>query len=367
MPSSAYTRKHAARDRSVRICHLSQVVLGLVLMLPAFAQTTPQQRYVISIGPDAKKVMSGAIWLYSFSYYGLQKLQLANIENGLALVPLDTDKLKRELKPHPNTDGYVVALQIDPYHDHLHYLWYRTSNIAPDVFWSDLPGAVNSLGQATASNSGETQLILPSPTKRHITLLYLDGRPAENADMTVSIYLWNNNHCEGHIGLPLGSFRTDKRGTIEVLAPLVALYLDDIFYYETVGTGPAGVAYSNNTGLKLSAEENVILKEGWQLIGDDSLLEEFELRVLTAAGQPRSGVNIYGQWRTNTCGGRDNIGQTDSKGIARIDLDPSFTALGLMTGDPYSAGGSESKDIWRDLTGDELRELFTKHKLTIRW
>ena len=362
MPSSAYVRKRPVQDRSIRICPLlSQVVLGLVLTLPAFAQTTPQQRYVISIGPNAEKVRSGAIWLYSISYYGLQKLQLATIENGVALLPLDTEKLKRELNPHPNTDGYVVALQIGEHR------WYRTPNISPGVFWSDLPGAVKSLGQTAPLSAGETQLILPSLTKRHITLLYLDGRPAANANVTVSVYLWDNNHCAAHAGLPLGTFRTDKRGTVEVLAPAAALYLDDLFYYENVGTGPAGVAYSNNTGLKLGTEQDIVLKEGWQLTGDDSLLEEFELRVLTATGQPRSGVNIYGQWRTNTCGGRDNIGQTDSKGIARIDLDPSFTALGLMIGGPYSAGDPQSKDIWRDLTYDELHELFSKHKLTIRW
>lgn len=29
----------------------------------------------------------------------------------------------------PNTDGYVVALQIGPNDDHLHYLWYRTSRL----------------------------------------------------------------------------------------------------------------------------------------------------------------------------------------------------------------------------------------------
>jgi hypothetical protein len=360
-------RKHATKD-GIRICSLvSQVVLGLVLTLPAFAQTTPQQRYVISIGPDAEKVKSGVIWLYSFSYYGLQKLQLTTIEDGLALVPLDGERLKRELDPHPNTDGYVVALQIGPYDDNLHDLWYRTLNIAPDVFWTDLSGAVNSLGQAHASPAGETEVVLPNPTHRHITLLYLDGRPAANADVTVSIYLWNKNHCAVHMGLPLGTFRTDKRGTIEVRAPLVALYLDDIFYYENVGTGPAGVAYSNNTGLKLSTEKEIVLKEGWQLIDDDSLLDEFELRVLTATGRPRSGVNIYGNWSTNTCGGGDRIGQTDSKGIARIDLDPSFTRLGLMIGGPYSAGDPEFKDKSRDLTNGELRELFSKHKLTIRW
>ena len=80
------------------------------------------------------------------------------------------------------------------------------------------------------------------------------------------------------------------------------------FCYEVASTGPAGVAYSNNTGLKLGAEENIVLKEGWQFTGDDSLIEEFELQVLTATGQDK------------------RVGRQG-----------------------------------------ELHELFSKHKLTIRW
>src|SRR5579862_4896829 len=77
-------------------------VVGFLSIRPAFAQVAPQQQYMISIGTAPEKVASGTIWLYSFSYYGLQMLQLATIQNGLARVSLDTEKLKHELDPHPN-------------------------------------------------------------------------------------------------------------------------------------------------------------------------------------------------------------------------------------------------------------------------
>ena len=70
---------------------------------------------------------------------------------------------------------------------------------------------------------------------------------------------------------------------------------------------------------------------------------------------------------TNTCGGADRIGQTDSRGVAQISLDPSFTHLELMDGDPYSAGDPKSKENSRNLTDDELQTLFSKRKLTIHW
>jgi hypothetical protein len=165
----------------------------------------------------------------------------------------------------------------------------------------------------------------------------------------------------------LGTFHTDKTGTIEVSAPLVALYLDGIRYYKRVGSGPVGIEYSDNVGLKTSPEESLVLKEKWVLTDDDDLSEDFELRVLTVDGRPRDNVDIYGSWQTNTCGGADRIGRTDSKGVAQLVLNPSIASLELMVGGPYSAGDPEAKDNSRYLNSDELRELFAKHKLTVRW
>ncbi len=340
---------------------LALAALPGVLSIPAFAQLPSQQKYTISIGTSSEKVSSGTIWLYSYSWYGLQKIQMSTVANGLALVPLDTGKLRRELDPHPNTDGYVVVLQIGE------HLWYRTPNIPPDTLWSDLSSAVNSLGLATAQSAGETQLILTPPTRRHVTLLYPDGHAAANADITASIYVWDMNHCGFHEGLPLGTFRTDRTGTFEVLTPLVALYLDGISWFEKAGTGPAGLAYSANTGLKTGSEANLILKEKWQFTPDDYLFDDVEVLVLTASGQPRKDVDVFGNWETNTCGGLGTIGRTDEKGIARIRVDPSFTSLELMVGGPYSLGDPEAEGKSRDFTDAELRELFSKHKVTIRW
>jgi hypothetical protein len=129
-----------------------------LLIEPAVAQTLPQHRYVISIGAESGKITSGTLWLYSYSWYGLQKFTLATIQNGLAVVPLDIDRLKREADPHPNTDAYVIVIQAGE------HLWFRTPDIAPDKLWIDLPGAVRFLGNTTELPTGETQAMVESAT-----------------------------------------------------------------------------------------------------------------------------------------------------------------------------------------------------------
>ena len=64
---------------------------------------------------------------------------------------------------------------------------------------------------------------------------------------------------------------------------------------------------------------------------------------------------------------RHDVGRTNARGIAELDLDATFTGLGVMIGGPYSAGDPEGDKNTRELTDAELRELFSKHKLTIRW
>lgn len=273
---------------------------------------------------------------------------------------MDTDQLKREVKPHPNIDAYVLVIQTGEHQ------WYRTQDIAPKDFWENLSRTIQSLGKTTTLPTGEIQLILPSLTKRHITLRYPDGRPKSDTDLTVSVYLWDSNHCGVHTGLPLGTFRTDEKGTLEVLAQRVPLYIDGLHYYHIVGTGPAGLAYSSNVGLRLGHEETIVSREQWELKSGDSIA--VDIQVLNHLGRPRKNVSIFGNWNTNGCGGGDRIGRTDANGIAaRIHLDPTYTALSLNIGDLYSADNPKSAANTRDITGAELRELFSRHKLTIRW
>jgi hypothetical protein len=346
--------KHSSSWRRRPFAGFFLLVLLAVLLCAAHAQQPQELRYRFAIGDRSRRVSSGSVWLYSCSWYGLQSTKLANIENGLAKIPLDTEKIRHSLNPHPNTDAYVLVLQFPQ------NIWFRSPDVSPESIWKDLGQGLNRLGQSNALADGETLLILPAPVKRRITLLHEDGRPAVRELVSVSIYLYDSNHCGFHTGLPLGNHFTDGAGTIEIAAPLVPLYLDNIRYYESEGQGPAGQAYELNIGLKLGSEPAVVARKAWEFSGIPDLPEqEVDLFVLDSRGTPLPDVNVEETLRAHTCGAvNGSIGRTDSAGKVHVRLVPQVVAKLEL---------SRPNERPRSLSVDELQELFAMRTLAIKW
>jgi acyl-coenzyme A synthetase/AMP-(fatty) acid ligase len=92
-------------------------------------------------------------------------------------------------------------------------------------------------------------------------------------------------------------------------------------------------------------------------------LDDFELRVLTAKGEPLPGVDISWIQRTNGCGSGQHWGATDANGMARFDLIAEIVqSLTLMQSKTAVSAGEydalKSEGLIRDLTESELRTLF---------
>lgn len=136
-----------------RLSLFRAAVLIVISAVSAPSESAFQREYTISMGTPSEKVPSGSVWLYSFSWYGLLKVQLGSIHNGSALLLFDTEKLKRALDPNPETEAFVVVIQLSENE------WLRSSDTSRDTIWSTLPSVVNSLGRATTEASGEVQLV----------------------------------------------------------------------------------------------------------------------------------------------------------------------------------------------------------------
>lgn len=335
--------------RFVGVGLIANVLALLPLATPSFAQTSIAKTLIVSVETPANTMASGTLWLYHFSWYGLERYKLSDIRAGVATVPLDVERLKREVNPHPNVDAFVVVVQAGE------HLWFRTPNIEPDAFWADISGAVSLLGKTTQLPIGQTLVVLDPPVKRRIAIRYSDGWPKADLALSVSVYLWDRNHCAHHDGLPLGDFRTNVFGEIEVVSPLVPLYLDD-FEYFTVEDPKNPKELTDNIGRKLPADQNIEIKTELEL-------RRFpvELRVLTPDGRPRPNVGIDILWSTNRCGGLDNVNATDEDGYFRSNFDATIFGVTL------DVPGPGDERVLRELTSAEFDELVTKGRLTVRW
>jgi hypothetical protein len=280
---------------------------------------------------------------------------LADIQGGVAEIPLDLDKIQRDLNPHPNTDAYVVVLQLPK------NIWFRSPDISPESVWKDFTHVLNGLGQATTLPDGTALLTLPALDKRQITLLHEDGQPVVNVSISVSIYLYDENHCGSHEGLPLGQFVTDGTGTVEVTAPLIPLFLDDVIYYERDETATVSGAYELHVGLKFGPEHALVARKAWEFPDRSDLpQQEFEIRVFDPGDKPLPNVRIVEIDRAMTCGVvNGDIGETDSSGTAHIRFVPQIVdQLNLFLGKEKSP---------RKLSKDELKQLFAERTITVTW
>lgn len=327
------------------------VIASLIVSLVAagVGQARPWQetdlRYRFAIRDEKTPIPSGTVWLYSLAWGDLEKFRLGTIKNGEARIRL-SKKMLRPKQPLPAPEAYVIVIEL-PQNQ-----WYRTADIEPRTFLRNFSKSLNALGR-TKVYSGETLLVLPTLTKRRITFQSENGKPVAGMEVHVSIYLYDRNHCGRHTGPPLGKFRTNAKGEIEVIAPLVPLYLDELEYYQRINESELGPEYEARVGLKTGSKPRELVRKVWNLPE-----KRFEIHVQKAYGMPVVGALVSQKLRSYECGAwSGTIGKTDTKGVARVQFAPQETELLTLV-------KSRQK---RELSDEELKELFSRGRITLTW
>src|SRR5436305_9280542 len=78
--TSSVSRTRGTRHWIAIAPRMLLTLLMPLLIRPTSAQSPQQQKYVISVGTPSNKLVSGTLWLYSYSWYGLQQYKLAAIK-----------------------------------------------------------------------------------------------------------------------------------------------------------------------------------------------------------------------------------------------------------------------------------------------
>ena len=321
--------------------HLSLAGLLMSCSSLAMAQkdVSLHYRFILEGAPSAS---SGTVWLFHYSWYGLEKFELARILDGDAWIALDERKLAREVRPNPKVESYLLLVDFGG-------SWHRSRNIKPAKLFDDFSAALDALGQTRRDSRGRTTLTLPAYAERQVTLRYPDGRPLASRQIPVAIYIYDYNHCAAHFGIDLGTYLTDKRGVLHLRAGKYPLYLD-IPYWTSERR-----RYCLNPGLKLpKPASSLSIQRTW-----DVPAEGFEVTVSSSGAKPLPGADIEESDCSNACGRLvRSVGKTGPDGRAAVLLHPAAIESLDMT----LPSGQR-----RTLSPQELAELILTGRLRISW
>jgi hypothetical protein len=293
--------------------------------------------------------VQGTLWLYHYSWYGLEKYKLDDLQDGIAKVLLTRQILVEQVKPHPNVEAFIVALDVPGVG------WHRSADIETARLFTDLMPAIDSLGVAE-DRDGRRVVALAPAVRQTVELLSPTGTPQKGVEFTVESFVYNRNHCAAHFGFgDERTLRTDGGGRASFTAPLNPLYLP-LGYY-TTSNGPLGPESTAKVGLELPAGVDHVVRMELQPPPD----ERYVIHVRGSDGKAASGLEFVMRVRIDACGNHDRpLGRTDARGDIHVSFAPA-----------------EAEELWlqregqsdvaanKVLSAADVRTLFATHQLTI--
>jgi hypothetical protein len=210
--------------------------------------------------------------------------------------------------------------------------------------------------QALGHTSGDV-LTLPPPARRSIRLEFLNGKPFVDAEVPVSMYGSNENHCDAPVGIDLGLFTTDTNGEISLVTTNSPLALST-GYYEQQRGGPTGTMFTLVPYLIVDADQNITVKRLWELPRYDYVVWIRESDNQPVAHAHFAACNNFDGCGEG-CGPLSGAPESNVLGVIRFRHEDLREMRSLTL---VNAGGQR-----RDLTDSEMNELFRTHQLHLVW
>lgn len=346
---------------------LSRVLLVL-FSLAGFAMPVPRLARILAGAPPAP-VVSGEIWLIANRWGAYPGVLVASITNG-DLHAREGIQLPRYWEQAFNYEVLVAvsnrpATSAPPLSEDSAYLASGRPEYLkrfPDIYFSP-PLPAQSFGkdweealQAVGHTSGDV-LILPPPARRTIRLEYLDGKPFVDAEVSVSMYGSNENHCGVPVGIGLGIFKTDANGEISIVATSCSLALDK-GYFEQENGGPAGTMFKFVPYVIVGGDQDITVKRLWELPQRD-----YVVWLRSSDNRPIARAHLVACDNFDGCG----VGcgplfgalEFDGAGVIRFRYEDLREMRNLIL---VNAAGQE-----RYLTDAEMKELLATHQLHLVW
>jgi hypothetical protein len=344
------------------------VVLLILTTLMGLSNRTPRPTRILAGAPPAP-VVSGEIWLIANRWGAYPGVLVATITNG--------DLHAREGIQFPpfweQAFSYKVLLAVSNrpaasvptlYQDSAYQVSGRPQylNRFSDIYLSS-PLTAKRRGtnweealQALGHTSGDV-LTLPPPARRSIRLEFLNGKPFVDAEVPVSMYGSNENHCDAPVGIDLGLFTTDTNGEISLVTTNSPLALST-GYYEQQRGGPTGTMFTLVPYLIVDVDQNITVKRLWELPRYDYVVWIRESDKQPVAHAHFAACNNFDGCGEG-CGPLSGAPESNVLGVIRFRHEDLREMRSLTL---VNAGGQK-----RDLTDSEMNELFRTHQLHLAW
>jgi hypothetical protein len=316
----------------------------LATAAPIAAPKSVSLRYDVYVGDTTHPAVAGLVWLFRYSWDdGFDRKRIGMIREGTAAIDFDSDVLPQLTDPVAlSSDGFVVAFELSGAQ------WYLSRPINPMHFFTDLPAAIETIGNTSSGGQGAPSAIgLVPSANRTIRFVNEDGTPAKSMRVGLAIHVSNANHCGVEEGPAFGEYQTDDAGVISFESPPVPLMLGVRYYSDDRGV------YFAEAGLLVGTERDIVLRRTWTLPSHGYMLTVEDMN-----GHPVANRWIEEQIRTYRCGAWwGGAGKTDSRGVARLKLQHLSVA-----------------SLWVDLPDNKRRtlspleqhDLFSRGSLTIQ-
>lgn len=190
-----------------------------------------------------------------------------------------------------------------------------------------------------------------------IRLEYPNGKPLVGAEMPVLMFGSNENHCGAPVGIKVGMFKTDANGEIAFGATDSSLALNK-GYWERENKGPAGTMFRFVPSLIVGNGRDITVRHLWKLPQYNYTIWLRDTRDGPIAHAHVTGCDNFDGCGVD-CGALSGSPESDSLGVMRFrqqDL-REMRSLTLV-----NAAGQK-----RSLTGPEMKELLTTHRLHLVW
>ena len=335
-------------------------------------------RYRLTVGDENHPIQSGKVWIYGAGWGWINRVQVAEIHDGMARMQFDVSDFPFiKYDGRPTAEKFIAAIELDD------GSWYRgpdypsagerkKTHVPVRELIENFGPYFHQLGRLDSLEDGVMTLVLPPLVERRLTFLHEDGAPAAGMKVPIDLYVAKGNHCGVHQGLRVPLYDGKRHLAVEVTdnlgqvvfrsQPGAVLYVDLSWWPRTSPPESPWGWREHRIGVRTDTSDNVVIRSRWEPIKFSTV----ELEIRDRLGRPVSGHQVVWHHATKECGSLywNKFGPSDPDGrVTMRILGEATREIDVLKKDPEKYSGR--RRVLKALSEDERGRLVRDGELTL--